>query len=53
VDKVRRTIFGFQDDDDPVVERRIINAAVAHICFNNVTSARDPFSNRRTFVWRQ
>jgi hypothetical protein len=53
VDKVRRPRFGFQYDDDPAVERRIIDPTVAHICINNVTGAREPFSNQRTLVWRQ
>ena len=53
VDKVRRPSFRVCDDNDPVVESRIIATTTAHICFGNVTSTCDPFSHQRTLGWRQ
>jgi hypothetical protein len=51
--KVRRPLIGFRGDHDPVVERRIVGTAVAHICFGNVARGCDPFTHQRTLVWRQ
>ena len=53
MNEVRRPIIGLGDDDEPVVERRIIGTTGAHIRLGDVPGSRKPISHQGTLHRRQ
>ena len=53
MDKVRRSLIGFGDDNDPPVISRVVFATIAHIGCGNVTGTRQPFAKESMLIRRE
>ena len=51
MDKVRWSLIGLRDNDDPMVMSWIVATTTADIGRGNVAGSRQPFGQESTLVW--